>query len=371
MNRLAIRLTLAMMGVAILTAVIIVASQQIGFELNLRSLPPEVQESLAERRQQRQEERAQLSRNNQDVVTYFARSRQLQERLLIVGTAIAAIVAAIIALFFARNISKPIERVTAASAKVAKGDLGIRVLEQPSYSSTEAKALTYNFNQMATALETYEAERRDITASIAHDLRTPLTAMQLRLEALKEELLPLTQDEISLLLAETELLERLIADLRILSLADAGRLSLGKEDVAIDQIIKAVIESFKQQASAKQVTIQVKGDATLRAHLDPTRFKQILSNLLENALRVSPEGAKVTVGFSKADDRLLLFVQDEGPGISEKLLPKIFDRYMKDKDTAGSSGLGLAIVKSLVELHGGTVRASNNIDQGATFHLSL
>ncbi len=365
MNRLATRLTLAMIGVALLTAFIITAGQRIAFELDFRALPAEVQARIVERRER--EEAA-----NSEMADNFRRSRRLQERFLIAGVGVAALVAAGTAILFSRSISKPIERVMSVSAKVAKGDLSARILERPAYSSLEAKALSDNFNQMASALESYEKERRDMIASIAHDLRTPLTAMQLRLEALKEELVPFSQAEVSLLLSQTQLLERLIADLRTLSLADAGKLSLHKEEINVVELVEKVISNFEPKASEKEIKLELHtSEPEIKAKLDPTRIMQVLANLLDNALRFSPVEATVHIHLGKVEEGLNLTVEDEGPGISEQLLPHIFERYIQDKDTGGSSGLGLAIVKTLVELHEGRVNVSNNLKKGARFSLFL
>ncbi|MCA9835292.1 MAG: HAMP domain-containing protein [Trueperaceae bacterium] len=365
MNRLLTRLSLAMIAVALITAFIITAGQRIAFELDFRTLPEDVQARMIERREREETE-------NSEMAERFRKSHQLQQRFLYGGVGIAALVAAGIAVMFARSISKPIERVMSVSAKVARGDLSARILERSVYSSLEAKALTDNFNQMASALESYEKERRDMIASIAHDLRTPLTAMQLRLEALKEELIPLSQEEVSLLLSQTELLERLISDLRTLSLADAGKLSLHKEDTNVVQLVETVLGNFEQKAQAKMIHLYLQSSApVIQASVDPARLMQMLSNLLDNALRFGERGTQILVKLDKLDNAFELSVQDEGPGIPEGLLPHIFQRYIQDKDTGGSSGLGLAIVKTLVDLHGGKVSAKNLIPKGALFSLSL
>lgn len=364
MNQLVSRLALAMMAIAVLTVLVITASQQLAFQWEFRSLPPEIQERITQRREREESANGRIAEN-------FRRSRRVQQRFLLGGTAVAAILAGIIAIVYARTISKPIERVSSASAKLAQGDLSTRILERSAYSSLEARALTDNFNQMASALEGYEAERRDMIASIAHDLRTPLTAMQLRLEALREELVPLNQDEVRLLISQTELLERLITDLRTLSLADAGKLSLQKQETEIYNLTELVIQTYKQRAQQKNIAIDVQASQPLVANVDPARLKQILSNLLDNALRVSPEHSKIVMKLERTHDTLSIVIEDEGPGIPEKLITHIFERYMQNKDTSGSSGLGLAIVATLVDLHGGSVSACNRVNGGAQFLLQL
>jgi signal transduction histidine kinase len=366
MNRLSTRLSIAMVAIAVFTVLIIFASQQIGFELDFRALPPEVQTRIKERHKRDRDVMA----GQEDFAAGFGRRRNSQVRSMVIGTSFASLLAVGIAIVFARNISKPIEHVTSASAKVAQGDLSARILARPDYSSLEAKALTDNFNHMAIALETYENERRDMIASIAHDLRTPLTALQLRLTALQEELVPLSQAEISLLLSQTDLLERLISDLRTLSLADAGRLSLQKQQTNIAELMQDIALSYQQQADKQGVHIDVATRSNVTAQVDPARLKQILTNLLDNALRMSPVQGNIVLELESFENSFNIGVRDEGPGIPESLLPHVFDRYVKDKDSGGASGLGLAIVKTLVVLHGGTVRV-DNINPGAKFKIQL
>lgn len=364
MNRLHTRLAIAMTAIAILTVLIITAGQQLAFRVDFLSLPPEVQQRILERRER--EENA-----SDTIAINFRRSQRIQQQFLFAGTVFAALLASIMAIFYARNISKPIERVSSASAKVSKGDLSVRVAEQPIYSSHEAKSLTDNFNQMAAALETYETGRRDMIASIAHDLRTPLTALKLRLEALKEELVPLNQNEIALLLSQTDLLEQLITDLRTLSLADAGKLTLNKQETNLYRLLHSVIEIYEQIPDTKRINIELAGDELASAYIDRTRFKQIASNLLDNAIRLSPDGGDISITLKQGKDKIKMAFKDDGPGIPEKLLPVIFERYVKDKDTGGSSGLGLAIVQTLISLHDGSVRAFNHPEGGAVFEIIL
>ena len=228
-----------------------------------------------------------------------------------------------------------------ASSHVAKGELSVRVTEPRSPLQSETRQLARNFNVMATALKSYEKERRDMIASIAHDLRTPLTAMQVRLEVLQEGLVPFSGEEISLLLTQTELLNRLIEDLRTLTLADAGKLSLQKQKVDLTDLLHVILETYEANAKARGITLTLDGEQSLTARVDPERVTQIVGNLLDNALRVSPGGSEVTLHLSKQNQVIHLSVSDEGPGISEKLLPKIFERYVQDKDMGGSMAWGL------------------------------
>lgn len=364
MNRLATRLALAMLLVAVLSAAVIVVSQQVGAALHLRTLPQQVQEQILQ-------DRAQREARQDDFAGAILDLRNYQARATAVGVGVAALVAVSIALLLSRAISKPIERVSRATAEIAGGNLGARVPAQPHYSSLEAKALTHNFNTMANSLDTYERERRAMIADIAHELRTPLAAMQARLEALLDELVPFEKSEAERLHRQVLLLSRLVQDLRTLSLADAGKLSLEKRDTDLVSLVRSVFDSYEARAKRQEVRLELNPSSqTVRACVDPDRVAQIVGNLLDNALRVTPAKGKVTATLHEDEEYAVLNISDTGPGLSEEGLAHLFDRFFQDKDTKGSSGLGLAIVHALVTLHGGRVRASNHAG-GARFQVEL
>jgi two-component system, OmpR family, sensor histidine kinase BaeS len=371
MNRLVTLITVAMLSLAFISASIVMISQQLDRRLEFQRLPLEIQEQIraeqASRPQPLDEPRGKIF----DVLRDFFGIRPSSLGAVVIGLGVAGIAALVLSIFLARLIARPIEQVIAASSHVAKGELSVRVSEPRSPLQSETRQLARNFNVMAASLESYEKERRDMIASIAHDLRTPLTAIQVRLEVLQEGLVPFSQEEITLLLTQTELLNRLIEDLRTLTLADAGKLSLHKQKTGLTELLRRIIETYEERARARGITLELKGEQALIATVDPERITQIVSNLLDNALRVSSKGGEVSVQLSKQNQTIELSVSDEGPGIPEKLLPSIFERYVQDKDMGGSSGLGLAIVKTLTELHDGTVRARNRETGGATFTFTL
>jgi two-component system, OmpR family, sensor histidine kinase BaeS len=370
MNRLVTLITVAMLSLAFVSASIVMISQQVDRRLEFQRLPVEVQEQILAERASRPPPDEPSGRIF-DVLRELFGIRPNSLGAVVIGLALAGVVALILSIFLARLIARPIERVIAASSHVAKGELNVRVEEPRSPLQSETRQLARNFNVMAASLESYEKERRDMIASIAHDLRTPLTAMQVRLEVLQEGLVPFSQEEISLLLTQTELLNRLTEDLRTLTLADAGKLSLKKQSLDLAELLHVIVETYQVNARARSVTLTLEGEQPLKAMVDPERITQMVSNLLDNALRVSPEGGDVRVQLLGHDGDIELCVSDEGPGIPEKLLPKIFERYVQDKDMGGSSGLGLAIVKTLTGLHGGSVRGENLEGKGARFTIKL
>ncbi len=344
--RLVTRLTLSMLAVALVTAVIIVTSIQVGFWT--------IQSPVAARPESEQYVRRMIYSG------------------IVVGVVLAAVVAVVFARFIAKQMAGPIEDVSRASVQLAQGDLSVRVLESTKMRSLEAITLTHNFNKMADALQTYERERRDMIASIAHDLRTPLSAMQIRLELIKELVVPYSEAETDLLLGQTQLLGRLVNDLRTLSLADAGKLSLQLRRFELGSYIESVLRTCAHRTEETGVKLLFqRPEETIWVNADAQRLTQVLSNLLDNALSMTPDGGGICLRLRHENGAAMLSVEDDGPGIPNELLPYLFDRFVQGKDKTGSSGLGLAIVKTLVNLHGGTVSADNRAEGGARFTVTL
>lgn len=363
MRRLVTRLTLSMLALVVVTTIIIIFIMRLGLFVHFQSLPVDVRQALQSQFDNPQEGAFQDA---------FRGLRGVLRNASIVSIVLVAFVTSVFARVLAKVLAQPIEEVSRASMQVARGDLGARVPEPKGSGSLEVVTLMQNFNQMAGALQTYERERSDMIASIAHDLRTPLSAMQIRLELLKEHVVPYSEAEIDLLLTQTQLLGRLVNDLRTLSLADAGKLSLNLQRLELGGCIKSVLGSYAYRADETAVKLlfeRPEGDIYINA--DAQRLAQILSNLLDNAFRVVPDGGMIRLRLQKHDNVVTLSVEDDGPGINDDLLPRIFDRFVQGKDKTGSSGLGLAIVKTLVNLHGGTVSGGNRAEGGARFTVML
>jgi two-component system, OmpR family, sensor histidine kinase BaeS len=392
MNRLATRLLIAMLAVVLLTLAVIPVSQTIATRRTFNALEADFRERVLERRPPRRPEKLPdgpgdngnmsdnekdeppfLREENERLFELFAAYRRAQQRAVIFGSGVASLLAALLALWLTRSIARPIEAVSKAASGLAKGDLSTRVTNDKSYSS-EALALAKNFNAMATSLQTFEGERKAMIADIAHELRTPLATMQLRIEALSDGLVTFNEDEAKLLQGQVTLLARLIDDLRVLSLADAGRLSLNLRDVELNGFVGTTLQQMKPRANALSVGLEfLPSPEDIVVHADPDRLAQILNNLLDNALRVTPENGRVTVGLGVLENIVKLSVRDTGPGVPETELATMFERFVqgKHRDTQKKgSGLGLAIVKTLVTLHGGSVSAKNT-DVGAVLEVTL
>jgi signal transduction histidine kinase len=210
-------------------------------------------------------------------------------------------------------------------------------------------------------------------ADIAHELRTPITVIQANLEAMLDEVLPLDAQQVAALHDETLLLNRLVADLRLLSQAEAGALKLERHETDLVALIHRVVEKIKVQAQQKDINLDIETpENPPRISIDADRITQVLNNLIGNALRYTPENGKITVSAAKSPGSagtIQISVTDTGSGIDPEALPFVFDRfYRADQSRArnsGGSGLGLAIVKQLVEAHGGKVEAISPVFSNA------
>ncbi len=301
----------------------------------------------------------------------FGSYRLARQRGVMFGLICAIAVCCILAAWLSRSIARPIEAVSLAAHKVSGGDLGARVkLKNLNRHTKENQLLARDFNNMASALESYEGERKAMIADIAHELRTPLATMQLRLDALADGLLTFGKEEAQLLQSQVELLSRLINDLRTLSLADAGQLSLHKSEVDLNDLVAKSLTNCRDRAKQAGVNlIFLVKEEHIKIYADPDRLMQILHNLLENALRATPRGGWIEVSL-KANEQIKLSVRDSGLGIPEDQLKNIFERFTtgirRDTQDKEGSGLGLAIVHTLAQLHGGQVKAKNH-KEGAEF----
>jgi signal transduction histidine kinase len=212
-------------------------------------------------------------------------------------------------------------------------------------------------------------------ADIAHELRTPLATIQGNLEALQDGVYPFTAERLEALHTKVLLLNRLIADLQKLSLAEAGELSLDREVTDLAPLLSSLQEQIQPQFAAQGVTLDLHVSGPLGVEIDRQRIEEVLLNLLSNALRYTERGGRVTLSAMPHGKEVHVSVADTGPGISEADLPRVFDRFYRGDRSrsraSGGVGLGLAISKRLVELHGGKIWAESAIGQGATFTFSL
>lgn len=275
-----------------------------------------------------------------------------------------------------RGIATPLANIMAAADAVAEGDLSIQVPEQ---GPGEFTRLAQSFNRMTKELARADQQRRNLTADVAHELRTPLHIIQGNLEGILDGVYEPAPEHIRATLDETRLLARLVDDLRTLSLAEAGQLPLVREPVDVRELLADVYTSFSGQAEAASISLQLdcqgKQDA-LMILADAGRLDQVLSNLVVNALRHTPAGGTIKLLGTPEPAGVRIVVSDTGTGISAEDLPYIFDRFWRGdrsrSHTGGvGGGLGLAIAKQLVKAHQGQIDVESEPGQGTTFTLML
>ena len=305
-----------------------------------------------------------------------AREQQYLDRTnlaLFVSALGAAAIALFLSLVLARTLTQPVRELTSAIRAMAQGKLGVAV---PVRSRDELGQLTTVFNQMSADLARANQARRQMTADIAHDLRTPLSVIKGYCEGLRDGVLKPTPHTFQTMYQEAEHLSLLIEDLRMLSLADAGELRLARQRVPPRELLERIAAVHQLRAQAQRIALQVKAEANLpEMEVDPERMAQVLNNLVGNALRYTPAGGQITLAAAENVGHVHLTIQDTGAGIAPDDLPRIFDRFYRGDASrgqqTGESGLGLAIAKSLVELHGGTITASSAPGAGTTFTIEL
>lgn len=266
-----------------------------------------------------------------------------------------------------RSIARPVGDLIEAAGRVEAGSYDARV---PERGGREMRSLAHAFNAMTARLAANESQRKQLLADVTHELRTPLTVMQGNVEAILDGVRPLDREHIAPLLEETKVLSRLIDDLRTLSLAESGALALHRESVDIAAIASNVVEAFTEQARRAGVALGSSREGPTVVDADPVRVREVLVNLVANALRYTPAGGSVTIEMRGAGGHVEVIVRDTGSGIAADAVGGIFDRFSRSTDSPGA-GLGLAIAKGLVEAHGGAIRAESAPGQGTRIVFTL
>jgi two-component system, OmpR family, sensor histidine kinase BaeS len=313
-----------------------------------------------------------------------------------ISAGIAALIALILGVLLARTLTHPLRELTAATQAMARGKLDQRVTVR---SRDEIGELATSFNQMSADLAHASQLRKQMTADLAHDLRTPLSILLGYTEGLQDGRLQGSSTLYTIMHGEVEHLQRLVEDLRVLSLADAGELPLNRRAVDPSALLERTGLAYIDKAAQQGITLRVVPDEALPSiAVDTDRMTQVLNNLVSNALRYTPEGGTITLEATQAtnDERpttkdesssgqpfvlrpssfVLLTVHDTGSGIAADDLPFIFDRFYRADQSrqrmdSNASGLGLAIAKAIVEAHGGTLAVASRPQAGTTFTIRL
>ena len=272
-----------------------------------------------------------------------------------------------------RKMGTPLANVMTAADAVAEGDLSVRV---PERGPGEFRRLSESFNRMVDELARADQQRRNMTADVAHELRTPIHILRGNLEGILDGVYEATPEQIEMMLDETSLLTRLVDDLQTISLAEAGQLPLHLAPVNISELLEDVKTSFSAQAEEAGINLTVDvDDADLTVDADAGRLDQVLSNLVGNALRYARADTCLCLQAESSPNHVRLRIRDEGQGIPPEDLPFIFDRFYKSDKSRnrekGGSGLGLAIAKQLIQLHGGTIKVESEVGEGTTFIIDL
>ena len=268
----------------------------------------------------------------------------------------------------------PIRALVAGTERLAEGEYDTRVSIAV---AAPFRPLAQSFNTMAERLETADDLRRQLLADVSHELRTPLTVLRGELEAMIDGVHELDEEHVRILLVDVEVIERLLDDLRTLSSAEAGVLTLHRELTDMNELARDTVERFQGETAQRDVVLtfdQRSGQSVVEADVDPVRIGEVLSNLITNALRATAEGGRVTIG-SRIDRTggsasFVYEVADSGTGINPSEIDRVFDRFHKGAGSTGS-GLGLTISRDLVHAHGGSIDMTSEQGQGTIVEVAL
>lgn len=266
------------------------------------------------------------------------------------------------------RLAAPIADLIQSLGRVADGDYATRASER---GSPEVRTLARAFNTMAERLGRQDAQRRALLTDISHELRTPLAVLQGQLEGMLDGVYPRDPEHLRIALEETQLLARLVEDLRTLTLTESMELRLERVPTDLAALAGEVLASFRAQAAEAGIALELEADPGLPlVELDRERFRQVLNNLLANALRYTPSGGTVRIRCAAAPRGVAVSVEDTGPGIAPADLPHVFDRFYRSSESRGA-GLGLAIARGLVRAHGGDISAESAPGRGTAIRLTL
>ena len=306
-----------------------------------------------------------------DITPFVNRLR----RAIFLAGGFAILLAIGLAVLVSKYLLEPIKVITSASTQLSTGDFSTRVDIK---GNDEIAMLAKTFNQLARNLELAEERKQSLTADAAHELRTPIAVQKAQLEGMLDGVLPLTQKNVLIALQQTNFLSRLVEDLRLLAMADAGEVRLEMRILNIVNLVQQVVAGFQAQAALEGtnlVTVFRPDGEELWIHTDADRVSQILQNLISNALRYGQKGGRILISTRKESAKLVISVQDDGSGIPTTALPHLFERFYRHERARtrenGGSGLGLAISKKLALLLGGDLSGANSPEGGAVFSLEL
>ncbi len=287
---------------------------------------------------------------------------------VVAATIVALVVGGTVLRAGVRRTWRPVRSLISAAGRLADGDYTARVNER---SAAGMGAVASSFNSMAERLEEADERRRRLMSDLGHELRTPLAVIRGEIEAVIDGVRDGGPEHMESLLDEVEVLERLIEDLRVLTLSEAGKLPLQIESADLGALVSEVADSYRPAASASQIELLVdipNGMPTVE--MDPVRVRQALTNLVVNSIRAMPEGGRLTLEVIVEQDRVTTRVVDTGPGIDPEQIEEVFGRFVKSADSPGS-GLGLSIARGLLRAHGGDLSITDSGPSGTVASMWL
>ncbi len=288
------------------------------------------------------------------------------------GAAGLLLAAAIGTAWIARRISRPVRALTGASLQLAAGQLDVRVA---THGKDELSFLSSSFNAMAEAMQRSEERQRRLVADVAHELRTPLSNLRGYLEGLADGVIEPTPELFDSLHEETLLTRRILDDLQYLALAEAGDLAYHPEPLDLSELADNAVTAHRANAANAGLEIVLDASEPVEVHADPGRIRQVLGNLLSNAIRYTDAGGRIEVRVRRDPLTAILSVTDTGVGMTASEVSRVFDRFWRAdparQRATGGSGLGLTIARRIVEDHGGSVSATSEPGLGSTFTIRL
>ncbi len=294
---------------------------------------------------------------------------------LLVVAAVAGGMSIVFGILVSRTLTAPLNELAVTADAIGAGSWDRRVRVK---GTAEIKSLAQSFNKMVDQLQHNEELRRNLVADVAHELRTPITALQANIYAILDDAYPMTKTEIAGLYDQIRMLSRLVKDLHELSQAESGSLPMDRQPIDFSATLGELIAPFRSVAESKEVRLEIDIPAQLPLVLaDEERINQVMHNLLNNALRYTPPDGTITIRVRGAGERLRVEVQDTGEGIPAEHLPKVFERFYRvdygRSRQRGGMGLGLAIAKAIIEAHKGTISVSSSgiPGEGTTFAFEL
>lgn len=353
MNRLWVRLSLAFAAVIIIVSLVFGLTARAIFNSTFNDrteMPPEVREYVRN--------------TNRD-------GNPFDMTLVIIAVSGIAIGAGVL---MSRTLTSPMKELGDAAQAIGHQDLSRRITVR---GTNEVQAMAERFNEMAQQLEEAEMLRSNLLSDVAHELRNPLHVLQGNLQAILDGIYPLNDEEIARLTDQTGHLRKLVDDLYILAQAEAHQLPLHKQTTDIAYLVKDSAGAYRSLASTNDVSLRVELLGTIPdVEIDADRIRQVMNNLLSNALHHSPEGSMILITIEQSSQQLYISVKDDGAGIAPEHLEHVFDRFYRTDSARsrddGGTGLGLAIVRAIVEEHGGQVSVkSPGLGQGSTFAVTI